>query len=78
MSGEPEAQHIRAQGAINGGTITMSEAFLVSGAGGRWEIDTTGPAEAYWALSGGRYVVDDGETEHDAYFRQVGTRFQVK
>lgn len=75
---EPEAQHVRAQGAINGGTITFGAAFLVSGAGGRWELSATGPAAAYWDLSGGRYVVNASASEHDAYFRRVGTRYVVK
>lgn len=74
----PEAQHQRAQDAISGGTITVAQPYLVMGGSGRWEINTTGPAGAYWDLSGGRYVVNSAAAAHDAYFKKVGTRYQVK
>lgn len=68
--------HVHHEGS-GAGALTMAPAYIVGGGvGDRWQVDTTGPAEAYWKATGvgGRYEPDPAATSHDAsVFLQPGS-----
>lgn len=74
----PTAETI--ESGITGPTITP--AYLVSGGvGGRWTINTTGPAAALWQDSGvgSRLEIDSASVVDDStLFAAVGSRIFVK
>lgn len=59
------------------GALVMRQAYIVMDPGtGRWDFNTTGPAEAYWKLDpvSGRYFIDPTASSHDTeVFLQIGT-----